>query len=241
VKFDAETSLRLIAESLSLVDRLGAEPINARNVRMADRTLVLEIVVPSADPIGVRGEIAGVMGALSGLDVRGLFPMLEVQSFGVLAFDPSGQDLLSIVSSIEAAGFAANGQPIEWLARSWVQENTPAYRRSQADRLIGQIETPLREALDDHHASEHAGEEYLDNVWTSSVVAEMRNQARASRSRSSSPSRWLTASPGSDRRHTGDQTHLIRGVTAYATQRGVGCAWSHSRTAEAFRSGSAIG
>lgn len=178
VSFNSDTSLRLIAESLGLVDRLGAEPINVRSVRMADRTLVVEIVVPSADPIAVRGDIAGVMGALSGLDVPSLFPVLGAQSFGVRAYDSAGAELLWIVSSLEAAAFVARGQPIEWLARSWLQENTPAYRRSQADRVIGQVETALRDLVD-LHATEHVGEEYLDHLWNEREVADLRDRAVA--------------------------------------------------------------
>lgn len=178
VSFDADTSLRLIAESLGLVDRLGASPINVRSVRMADRTLVVEIVVASVDPIAVRGEIAGVMGALSGLDVPSLFPVLGVQSFGVRAFDAAGAELLWIVSSPDAAALAGKGQPIEWLSRSWLQENTPVYRRSQADRLIGQVETALRDLLD-LHASAHAGDEYIDQLWPESAIAELRDRAAA--------------------------------------------------------------
>lgn len=176
VSFDTDASLRLITESLGLVDRFGASPINVRNVRMADRTLVVEIVVTSADPVLARGAIAGVMGALSGLDVPGLFPALGVQSFGVRAYDTTGSELLWVVSSLEAAALAGRGQPIEWLSRSWLQENTPAYRRSQADRVIGQLETALRDVL--HlHASEHATGEYIDRLWPASVVEDLRDRA----------------------------------------------------------------
>jgi hypothetical protein len=66
LSFDADTSLRLIAETLALVDRPGVNPIIVRSVRMADRTLVVEVVAASMGPIAVRGEIPGVMGALSG-------------------------------------------------------------------------------------------------------------------------------------------------------------------------------
>lgn len=177
MSFDAETSLRLIAESLSLVDRLGADPIDLKNVRITDRTLVVEIVATSADPIAVRAEIAGVMGALSGLDVPSLFPVLGIQSFGVRAFNAANAELLWIVSSLDAAAFAAKGQPIEWLSRSWMQENTPAYRRSQADRMIGQVETALRD-LSDFHARNHAGEEYLDHLWPANVVGDLRDRAQ---------------------------------------------------------------
>lgn len=70
------------------------------------------------------------------------------------------------------------GEPIEWLSRSWLQENTPAYRRSQADRLIGQVETALRDLLD-LHGSEHAGDEYIDQLWPESAIAELRDWAAA--------------------------------------------------------------
>jgi len=164
MQFDSAASLRLIAESLGLVDRLGAQPIRVRVVRMVDRTLVVEITVDSDEPMTVRGEIANVMGAVSGLDVPGLFPVLGVQSIGVRAFGAADEELLWIMSSIEAAGFIARGQPIEWLSRSLIQENTPAYRRSQADRRIGQVETALRDLID-QHANASAGAGYVDQLW----------------------------------------------------------------------------
>ena len=142
--FDSDTALRLVAESLGLVDRFGADPIAVRNVSMSDRTLVVEITARSTDPMTVRREIAGAMGALSGLGIPELFPVLRAESFGVQAYDDADEELLWVVSSIEVAGFAGDGRSVEWLANSLFQDNTPAYRRSQADRTIGQIETGLR-------------------------------------------------------------------------------------------------
>jgi hypothetical protein len=125
------------------------------------------------------------MGGLAGLDVPGLFPVLEVQAFAVRAFDSSGQDLLSVVSSIEAASFAARGQPIEWLARSWVVENTPAYRRAQADRIVGQIETAVRDLLD-IHGSVQVGEVYLDQLWPPTTISVLRARAASESDRGAS-------------------------------------------------------
>lgn len=174
--FDAPTSLRLIRESLELLDRFGGGRVNVRDTRMSDRTLVVEITVDSIDPISARGEIARVMGALSGLDVPGLFPVLGVQSFGVRAFQADGEELLWILSSVEAAHFAGSGQPIEWLSRSLIQDNTPAYRRAQADRHISQVETTLRELIAER-GREQGGDGFLDQLWSASRVAEWRQQA----------------------------------------------------------------
>ena len=176
--FDSDAALRLIAESLGLVDRVGADPIDVRDVSMSDRTLVVEIAARSTDRIMVRGEIAGVMGALSGLDVPALFPVLHAESFGVRAFDGAGEELLWIVSSIDAAGFAGDGRPVEWMANSLTQDNTPAYRRSQADRVIGQIETGLRELLD-HHGRQRVGDAYVEQLWSDSELSKFRGQADA--------------------------------------------------------------
>lgn len=178
--FDSDAALQLIAESLSLVDRLGADPIDVRDASMSDRTLVVEIAARSTDPIMVRGEIAGVMGALSGLDVPALFPELHAEAFGVRAIDGAGEELLWIVSSIDAAGFAGDGRPVEWLANSLVQDNTPAYRRIQADRVIGQIETGLRELLD-LHGRRRGGDAYHEQLWTPSELAKLEGRASAER------------------------------------------------------------
>lgn len=164
MSFGWQASLRLIAESLRLIDRFGADPIVVRDVRMDERVLVVELTAVSTDPVRIKAEIAGVMGALSGLEVPTTFPSLEVQQFGVRAFDSGGHEIMWIVSSVEAAGFAARGQPIEWLSSSLVQENTSEYRRAQADRKIGRLEITLRD-LTHMHAEQRAGPDYLNQLW----------------------------------------------------------------------------
>ena len=89
--FDSDVALRLIVECLGLVERLGTNPIDVRHARMSDRTLVVAITARSTDPITVRGEICGVMGALSGLGIPELFPVLHAESFGVRAYGRSGR------------------------------------------------------------------------------------------------------------------------------------------------------
>ena len=176
--FDSDAALRLVVESLGRVERLGADPIDVRNVSMSDRTLVVEITARSTDPITVRGEIVGVMGALSGLGVPELFPVLHAESFGVRAYDDAGEELLWVVSSIEVAGFAGDGRAVEWLANSLFQDNTPGYRRSQADRTIGQIETGLRELLD-HHGLQRIGAAYPNQLWPPSELSKIKGRADA--------------------------------------------------------------
>ena len=178
VTFDTDVALRLVAESLGLVERLGAERIEVRNVSMSDRTLVVEITARSTDPLLVRGEIVGVMGALSGLGIPELFPVLHAETFGVRAYDAAGEELLWVVSSVEVAEFAGEGRPVEWLANSLFQDNTPTYRRSQADRIIGQIETGLRELLD-HHGLLRVGADYPDQIWSPPELSELKGRAAA--------------------------------------------------------------
>ncbi len=178
VTFDSDVALRLIAESLVLIERLGADPIDVRNVSMSDRTLVVEITARSTDPMTVRQEIVGVMSALSELGIPELFPVLHAESFGVRAYDGAGEELLWVISSIEVAGFVGKGRAIEWLANSFYQDNTPAYRRSQADRTISQIETGLRELLD-HHGRRRFGAEYPDQLWLPSELSKIKGRADA--------------------------------------------------------------
>ena len=176
--FDSDAALRLIVESLGLVERLGADPIDVRNVSMSDRTLVVEITARSTNPITVRGEIASVMSLLSGLGVPELFPVLHAESFGLRAYDDAGEELLWVVSSIEVAGFAGDGRAVDWLENSLFQDNTPAYRRSQADRTIGQIETGLRELLD-HHGLQRIGAAYPNQLWPLSELSKIKGRADA--------------------------------------------------------------
>ena len=118
------------------------------------------------------------MGELSGLGVPELFPVLHAETFGVRAYDEAGEELLWVVSSIEAAGFAGDGRPVEWLANSIFQDNTPSYRRSQADRTIGQIETGLRELLD-YHGLQRIGAAYPDQLWPPSELSKLTGRAEA--------------------------------------------------------------
>ena len=143
---------------------------------MSDKTLVVEITARSTDPMTVRGEIAGVMAALSGLEIPELFPVLHAEFFGVRAYDEAGEELLWVVSSIEVAGFAGDGRSVEWLANSLFQDNTPAYRRSQADRTIGQIETGLRRLLD-HHGRHRYGATYPNQLWSASELSKLKDRA----------------------------------------------------------------
>ena len=186
---DTDVALRLIAQSLGLVEHFGAERIEVRNVHMSDRTLVVEITARSTDPLKVRGEIAGVMSGLSGLGIPELFPVLHAETFGVRAYDAAGEELLWVVSSIEVAGFAGEGRAVEWLANSIFQDNTPAYRRSQADRIIGQIETGLRELLD-HHGLQRIGADYPDQLWSPSELSTLKGRA-AAEGRNSADARTL--------------------------------------------------
>ena len=176
--FDSDAALRLVGESLGLIEHLGADPIDVRNVSLSDRTLVVEITARSTDPITVREEIVGVMGALSGLGIPELFPVLHAESFGVRAYDDAGEELLWVVSSIEVAGFAGEGRAVEWLANSLFQDNTPAYRRSQADRTIGQIETGLRELLN-YHGLQRIGASYPNQLWPPTELSKIKGRADA--------------------------------------------------------------
>ena len=156
---------------------------------MSDRTLVVEITARSTDPLKVRGEVAGVMGGLAGLGIPELFPVLHAETFGVRAYDDAGEELLWVISSIEAAGFAGEGRAVEWIANSVFQDNTPAYRRSQADRIIGQIETGFRELLD-HHGLQRIGADYPDQLWPPSELSKLEGLA-ASEGRDSADARTL--------------------------------------------------
>ena len=116
------------------------------------------------------------MGALSGLGVPELFPVLRAELFGVQAYDDAGDELLWVVSSIEVAGFAGEGRVVEWLTNSLFQDNTPAYRRSQADRAMGQVETGLRELLD-HHGLQQIGTSYPNQLWSQSELSRIKSRA----------------------------------------------------------------
>jgi len=176
VKTGRDEAVKLIEQSLRVADKFGAQPIRVQEVGVADRTLVVQFEVDSHEMTSVLGEIANVMGVLSGLDIPELFPALPIDHLGTRAFDVEGQVVMWVLSSLEAAGFVGRGQPIEWLNRSMVQENTPGYRRSQADRRVGQIETALRDLLHEH-GSGHGGADYIEQLWDKSQVRDLAKAA----------------------------------------------------------------
>ena len=115
------------------------------------------------------------MGGLSGLDPADLFPTLEFSRFAVRLVDKRGHDVFWVISSPQDATFAV-GAAVRWLANSIVQDNTPAYRRAQADRLIGQLEVALRDLLH-YHWSLEPGNQYSSSVHTSTLVKDLRKKA----------------------------------------------------------------
>jgi len=170
--------LRIIREGLGLLDQLGAKAVNVRNVELTEQMLVIEITVASSDAVSLRAEVCSVMGALSGLDIASLFPVLGVRLFGVRAFSSTGDELIWIVSSLEAAAHAGAGRPIEWLSQSIVQENTAEYRRAQADRVVGQLETALRDLIEHHGSLAVSGGGFESVLWTPIDLRDMRRNAR---------------------------------------------------------------
>lgn len=175
--FDQETSLRLVGEALSLVHLLGdVDQITVRQVSLIDQSLTVEVLATSDDPILLRGQAASVMGGLSGLDVPDLFPALNFTNFAVRLVNHRGDDVFWIISSPQDAKFAETGA-VRWLANSVFQDNTPAYRRSQADRLIAQLEKGLRDLLHLHWHMTH-GNGYISTVLTSTLLKDLRRMAR---------------------------------------------------------------
>ena len=177
MEIDQDTALRLVGEALGLAHLLGdIDEIHVRSVDLIDQSLTVEALAASEDPISVRNQCASIMGGLTGLDVADLFPMLSFTTFAVRLVDRQGEDVFWIMSSPDDARFAETGA-VRWLANSIYQDNTPAYRRSQADRLIGQLETGLRNLL--HlHCDADLGDGYASALLPSEVVDELRRSAR---------------------------------------------------------------
>lgn len=174
---DQQASLRLVGEALSIAHCLGdVDQITVRSVKIVDQSLTVEALAVSDDPILLRGQAASVMGGLSGLDPADLFPALSFTTFAVRLVTQRGDHVLWVISSPQDAKFAENGV-VRWLANSLVQDNTPAYRRSQVDRLIAQLEIGLRDVLHLHWCTAH-GEGYASRVLAKSVLGDLRKMAR---------------------------------------------------------------
>jgi len=178
VTFDEKSSLALVGQSLSLTHLIGdVDEIRVRDVKIVDRSLTVEVLASSEDPMLLRGQAASVMGGLSGLDLGELFPVLEFETFAVRLVNSRGEDVFWVMSSPEDANFAQFGA-VRWLANSLFQDNTPNYRRTQADRLIGRLETGLRDLLHMHWIEAH-GSGYAPKVVSPTLLKNLRKQARS--------------------------------------------------------------
>lgn len=177
MSFDPETSLRLIGELLGAAHIVGNVPkITVRSVRILEQSLAVDVLATSDDRNLLLGQAASVMGGLSGLDVSGMFPSLSFTTFAVRLVDGGDNEILWVVSSPDDARFA-EGSVIRWLRNSIVQDNTPAYRRSQADRLVSQLEVGLRDLLHVHWLDAH-GAGYASVVLTAAHRQVLRRMAR---------------------------------------------------------------
>ena len=178
VSFDEPTSLRLVGEALSLAHRVrdDVQKITVRDVKVIDQSLTVEVLDASEDPIKLRGQAASVMGGLSGLDLPDLFPAIRCTHFAVRLSNSRGEEQFWIISSPEVAKFAAT-DAVRWLANSCVRDNTPAYRRSMADRQISMLEVAMRDLLDKHWLDALGGE-YPSNVITETMLRDLQKSAR---------------------------------------------------------------
>ncbi len=174
---DQDSALRLVGEALGLAHRLAdVDQITVRGVTLVDDSLTVEVLATSDDPVLLRGQAAAVMGGLSGLDVAEMFPELRFKNYAVRLVERGGDDLLWVITAPEDARFAETGS-VRWLANSVFQDNSPSYRRAQADRLIGQIEVGLRDLLEDHWSDAH-GPGYATTVFTETLLKQLRKSAR---------------------------------------------------------------
>ena len=162
-------------EALANLSPAGGPVIDVSSVRLVDETLTVEIVAPKEDPWSVRGEIAGVMGGLDGWDLPSLSG-LRVRNYGVRANNAKGEQIMWIVSSLDASRHVGEGRPIEWLNGSIVSDATPAAMRGMADRRIGQVEVALRD-LAAIRFERSLGSGWPIAIWTTGELKDLQKMA----------------------------------------------------------------
>jgi len=154
---DTETKEFSVNEIISFLE-VGLKNLNSVNREVANisvkkiqllngKTLECQFYAKYENSIDVKTEISAVMGALHGFFKDDSFGNMQLDYYAVRAYDESDTEIMYAISSKESAAFIGNGNPIDWLKSTLIQENTKDYRLAIAKRQISEIENALRKVI----------------------------------------------------------------------------------------------
>lgn len=161
-KNDSETNtIDITADGLLSIIRFGLENSSllaeggkntkVKNVSFCNGgdTMLVEFYAMYERAADIKGEMASIMGFLSGTFRDEIYRGYDIKYFGAKAFNKSDVEIMYVISSKASASTIADGNSIDWLRLSWFQENTEDYRLARAKTMISDIENGLRKVIAD--------------------------------------------------------------------------------------------
>lgn len=159
--------LKLGLQNISLIDKEVSD-IDVKKIDLLNnRTLECQFYAKSVDSIDVKIETGNVIAALHGFfedDTDHLFKDMQIDYYAARAFDKTGHELMYVISSKKVAATIGQGNPLEWLKGSIIQENTGDYRLGVAKRQITEIENSLREVIVDRLSKKYGNDWFITAV-----------------------------------------------------------------------------
>jgi hypothetical protein len=126
----------------------GSKKVRVIDVSVINEdTLCCNFYSNSDNSIGIKMEIASIMGIFNGFFKNDGFEGISFAYYAVKAFDRNNVELINAISSKSTAELIGKGNSIDWLKSTLFQENTDDYRLAQSKRIISEIENCLRELV----------------------------------------------------------------------------------------------
>lgn len=153
--------------------QIGPSDLRLTKLDLVNDSALVASIIPSVfDSIGVKTEACTVMGFMASFFKEEFALPSGVMCFGVRAFSDEGDELMYVLSSLEAAQFCCEGKAIEWLAHSVFQDNTPEHKCTRAKLLVSRIEVGLRRLISVRLEVRHG-----TNWWSAAVPRSIGNRA----------------------------------------------------------------
>lgn len=146
---------------------------------MNNDSLVCEFYPYSENSIGIKTEIASIMGFFNGFFKDAPYQDINFKYYAARAYDKNNIELLYALSSKESAKQIGQGNSIDWMKSTLFQENTNDYRLGIAKKIISEIEITFREVIKDILLKKYGANWWnltLDNKLGKSIIETYKNQ-----------------------------------------------------------------
>lgn len=156
--------LKTALQNLNLVDKEVSNVAVKKVDLLNNKTLECQFYANSNNSIDIKIEAGAVMGALHGFFKDDSFKNIQLNYYGVRAFNKENVELMYVISSKEVAALVGQGKSLDWMKSSIFQENTRDYRLSVAKRQISEIENALREVIVDRLSKKYGKDWFVSSI-----------------------------------------------------------------------------